>query len=142
MKRILFLDHTAKLSGGERSLLLILEKLNRDRFTPLLMTLEEGPLLESARVLGIETKCMPIPQLVSERKRSKTGMLFLFLSLLMLLPAVIAIAGYAGRKKIDVIYTNSQKAHLVGLAAGMIMGVPVLWHFRDILHEPLLKRLM
>jgi glycosyltransferase involved in cell wall biosynthesis len=142
MKRILFLDHTAKLSGGERSLLLILEKLNRKRYIPFLVTLEEGPLLESARALGVETDCIPIPLMVSERKRSKTGMLFLFLSLLMLLPTVIAIARYARNKEIDVIYTNSQKAHLVGLVAGKVAGAPVFWHFRDILDEQLLQRLM
>lgn len=142
MKRILFLDHTAKLSGGERSLLLVLEKLDRRRFTPLLVTLEDGPLLQAARAIGVESECIPISRMVAARKRSKTGLLFLLFSSIMLLPRIIAIAGFTRRKQVDIIYTNSQKAHLVGIGAGFLASVPVYWHFRDILHEQLLKRLM
>jgi glycosyltransferase involved in cell wall biosynthesis len=142
MKKILFLDHTAKMSGGERSLLLILEKLDRRRFTPVLLTLEDGPLLGAARAIGVESECIPIPRMVADRKRAKTGFLFLLFSLLLLLPKAISVTAYARRKQVDIIYTNSQKAHLIGIGAGLIAGIPVFWHFRDILHERLLQRLM
>ncbi len=141
-KRILFLDHTAKLSGGERSLLLILEKLNRRRFTPFLVTLEDGPLLKSAQLLGAESISIPIPRMISERERSRTGFLFLLISLFALLPTVIAIARFTRKNRIDIIYTNSQKAHLIGIGAGIAAGIPVFWHFRDILSEGILLRLM
>jgi glycosyltransferase involved in cell wall biosynthesis len=142
MKRILFLDHTAKLSGGERSLLLILEKLNRKRFTPLLVTLEDGPLLDAARKLDIDAVSMPILRLVSERKRKGTGILFLSFSLFVLLPTIVSIVRFARKTRIDIIYTNSQKAHLIGIGVRLIARMPVFWHFRDILQERLLKRLM
>jgi glycosyltransferase involved in cell wall biosynthesis len=46
------------------------------------------------------------------------------------------------KNRIDAIYTNSQKAHLIGIGVGLITGIPVFWHFRDILHEHLLRCLM
>lgn len=142
MKRILFLDHTAKLSGGERSLLLILEKLSGERFKTFLVTFEEGPLLAAAKKLGIDAFSIPMPRLVSERKRKSTGFLFLFFSFFALLPTVASVIRFARTNRINIIYTNSQKAHLIGLVVGLIAGIPVCWHFRDILHERLLKRLM
>ncbi len=131
---MLFFDHTAKLSGGERSLLLILEKLDRTRFYPFLVTPELGILQEKASVLGIESEIIHIPGFILSRKRSRTGMFFLFLSFAASLAVIFRLTCFVKRKSIDVIYTNSQKAHLYGLIAGFLSDIPVVWHFRDILN--------
>jgi glycosyltransferase involved in cell wall biosynthesis len=38
-----------------------------------------------------------------------------------------------------VLYTNTLKAHVIGGIAGRLCGVPVVWHFRDILREQRLR---
>ncbi|TES89993.1 MAG: glycosyltransferase family 1 protein [Candidatus Cloacimonadota bacterium] len=139
-KRILFFDHTSKMSGGERSLLLILEKINRKKFEPFLITPEPGPLSKEARTKGVETEYIVIPEMILERKRTKTGILFLLLSFITSFPGILQLVSFIKRKKIDLIYTNSQKAHLIGLLAGLFSHIPVVWHFRDILNEGYIKK--
>jgi len=141
-KRVLFFDHTAKMSGGERSLLLILDKIDKTRFYPLLVTPEEGPLTREAVSRGIDVTIIGLPTAVIERKRSKTGIIFLLFSFIALVPAVVKLVLLIRKCSIDLVYTNSQKAHLIGLCAGLCAGVPVIWHFRDIVTEAHLRKLM
>ena len=51
--KILFHNHTGKVSGAERVLLMILEKLDRERFDPVVLCPADGPLLEKVNGLGI-----------------------------------------------------------------------------------------
>lgn len=141
-KRILFFDHVAQLSGGERSLLLILKKLNKELFEPVLVTPKEGPLTEAVSEIGIETEIVPFPKVVLERKRKETGITSLVVSLIFIIPGLLHLISIIKRKKIHLIYTNSQKAHLIGLLAGLFLRVPVIWHFRDILHKGAVRRIV
>ena len=141
-KRILFFDHTSQLSGGERSLLLILKGINKEKFKPILVTPEQGSFPQKAALIGIETGRISIPKMVLERKRKKIGVLFLIFSFFMSLSSVFRLLFFIKKKRIDIIYTNSQKAHLIGLFAGLLAGVPVIWHFRDILNNGTTKQIV
>jgi len=141
-KRILFFDHTAKMSGGERSLLLILEKIDKKKFHPFLVTPQTGEFTYEAERLGIERYLVHIPSFVLKRKRSNTGLFFLVLSLVATIPAIILLAIYAKKHRICIIYTNSQKAHLIGLCAGMLSNIAVVWHFRDILSSSIARQVV
>ena len=141
-KRILFFDHTARMSGGERSLLLILKKIDKTKFEPFLVTPEDGPLSKEAGLIGIKTETIGIPGVVLERKRTETSIIFLLFSFIALLPTVLRLVLFIKKRGIDLIYTNSQKAHIIGLFAGLFSGIPVIWHFRDILNEGYLRKLV
>jgi len=43
------------IGGGQKSLLLLLERLNRERYRPFLICSNQGSLVERAKKLGIET---------------------------------------------------------------------------------------
>jgi glycosyltransferase involved in cell wall biosynthesis len=141
-KRILFFDHTAKLSGGERSLLLILKKLNIDKFEPILALPQEGPLLSEAKDIGIETEIVPVNRRIRGQQRKKIGFIFLVYAFFALVPSVFKLLRLVRKNNIDIIYTNSQKAHLIGLLLGFVSRTPVIWHFRDILNQGYIRKIV
>jgi glycosyltransferase involved in cell wall biosynthesis len=59
-----------------------------------------------------------------------------------LVNSAAGLATVLGLDKPTVIYTHSQKAHLLGGLAGRLAGVPVVWHAREVLGGPALRLLM
>lgn len=121
--RVVFVNHTAKLSGGELALLRLIPSLDVDA---LVVLGEEGPLAERLRERGIAVEILPFS--ARSLPRANVGAV---------LPAVAAVA-YAfrlrrllRRVRPDLVHTNSLKAALYGGVAGRLAGVPVLWHVRD-----------
>ncbi|MRR08908.1 glycosyltransferase family 1 protein [bacterium] len=142
--RVLFFDHVPFLGGAEQSLLDILRGLDRDRFEPVLLVTSPGPLAERARAMGIPVRSIDIPEAVLRRKRYAIRFLSprSFRDALRLLPVVVRLALLCRRERIDVVHTNTLKAHLIGGLAGRLCGCRVVWHFRDILVRPGLRRLI
>jgi glycosyltransferase involved in cell wall biosynthesis len=50
--------------------------------------------------------------------------------------ACAALARYCDRENLDLLHTNSLKAHVIGTVAGSISGTPTLWHLREVLRSP------
>lgn len=142
--RVLFFDHVPFLGGAEQSLLDILRGLDRDRFEPLLLVTSPGPLAERAQAIGVIVRYVVIPEPVLRRKRYAIEFLSLrsFWDAVRLLPVIARVALLARRERIDIIYTNTLKAHLIGGLAGRLCGCRVVWHFRDILVRPRLRDLI
>jgi len=68
-RRILFVDHTAVLGGGEIALLNLVRHLDRSRFIPTVLLCSEGPLVEKLRQAGIPTHIIPLaPSIIHTRK--------------------------------------------------------------------------
>jgi glycosyltransferase involved in cell wall biosynthesis len=132
---ILYLDHTAKWSGGEIALLRTLTALDRTRYTPLVVLAEEGPFADRLRERGVETLVLPLSEKIREvRKDSLKGPSAIFRQL----GSLAALMGYAGRiarlareRKALVLHCNSLKSDMYGALAGRLAKVPVLWHVRD-----------
>jgi len=65
MIRVLYIDHAEALGGAERSLLLLLKHLDRDRFQPLLAC-NPGPLAEAAAALDVPVIPVEMPRIRGE----------------------------------------------------------------------------
>jgi glycosyltransferase involved in cell wall biosynthesis len=129
--RVVFVDHVARLSGGEIAL---------RRLLPVLAALvdvhvvlgEDGPLVEQLETLGIATEVMPLPERLRDVKKETVR-------LDRLDPVALAsVPRYAFRlsRRIraldaDLVHTNSLKAALYAGLAARLAGVPVVWHIRD-----------
>jgi glycosyltransferase involved in cell wall biosynthesis len=131
---VVYLDHTAKWSGGEIALLRTLGALDRSRVTPVVVLAEEGPFAERLRGIGIETHILPLSEELREVRRGSLGAGALFGKL----GAAAAYAGYANRialfarkRGAALLHCNSLKADIYGALAGKIARIPVLWHIRD-----------
>lgn len=140
MKTILYLDHTAKIGGGEIALLNLVTALDKTRFTPIVALASDGPLVEKLRAAGIQTHVLPLdPSLVETRKDSLGASSLLRLGrVTRLLGYTVRLARWARAHKADLIHTNSLKSDLYGAVAGRLARIPVLWHVRDHIASPYL----
>jgi glycosyltransferase involved in cell wall biosynthesis len=124
-----FLDHCARLSGGELALLRLLLVLDVDA---IVLLAEDGPFVAELRREGIAVEVVPMAEagrgLRKERVRPGS----------VPLSSVIATASYTirlakrlRRLRPDLVHTNSLKSALYGGVAGRLARIPVVWHVRD-----------
>lgn len=141
--RILYLDHTARLSGGELALSRLLVALDKERIEPVVVLAEEGPLAATLRSEGIETHVFPLAEQIRFARKDKLGWLGWLnraSQVLPLLQYAHELARFAQENQIELIYTNSLKADFYGALAGRLANLPVIWHVRDRIEESYLPK--
>lgn len=133
-RTVVFLDHTAKWSGGEIALLRTLEALDRSRVTPIVVLAEEGPFAERLREAQIETRILPLSGEAREVRKDTLGSRALLRHAgagLAFFRYAFTVARFAKSRHAFALHCNSLKADLYGALAGRIAGIPVIWHIRD-----------
>lgn len=130
---ILFLDHTATLSGGEIALFNLITHLDRERFRPIVALFSHGELETQLRAAGIETHVLPLsPSVVHTRKEQlDRSALSRGRDIARIVHFVLRLARFIRRKRPDIVHTNSLKSDLIGGLAARLAGVRLLWHVRD-----------
>lgn len=118
-KGILFLDHAAALGGAERSLLLLLGRLDRARWRPHLAC-APGLLAKQAQALGVGVWQFGFPRL----RRSP-------IFLLDWLQGAEAIARHARAIGARALYANTVRAAVYAALASARARLPFIWHMRD-----------
>ncbi len=137
--KILFLDQTAELGGGELSLFAEVTHLPH---TPSVLLFEDGPFRRMLEQGNIPVEVIGASGTALTVRREAGG-----LAILKSLPAVIGLVRQvAARARLnDVIYANSQKAFVVGALASALTGRPLVWRLRDVLDashfSPTLRRI-
>ncbi len=118
-RRILYVSHTAALSGAELSLLALMTSLERSRFEPVALVPEEGPFTARIAAAGIEMERAPLrPASV----RSPASLV----ANARLLRAVIRTRG------IGLLHANSFHAIKQDAPLRRLGGPPLVGHLRDI----------
>jgi glycosyltransferase involved in cell wall biosynthesis len=132
--RILYIDHTSELGGAERSLLDLLGRLDRERIEPILVTSPAGPLVERARALGIEVVLLDLDEtaLTLSREEWSTNRLSFLWKARGFSREVWRLAGLIRARDIDVVHTNTLKAHVLGSLVAWLSRRPIVWHMRDL----------
>jgi glycosyltransferase involved in cell wall biosynthesis len=126
--RVAFVDQTGDITGGaQESLALLLEHLPA-YVTPELLLFNDGAYADRARALGVPVTIFPVSLRVSAATREAPRT-----AAFAALPAVFRLAALLRRKRADVVYTNTVKAHFIGALAARLAGVPAVAHLRDIL---------
>ena len=115
MMRILFIAPYGGLGGSENVLVNVLERLDRTRFEPQVLLLEQGPLDDRVRELGIPTLVQHLP--------GKAGV------------ARFPAAAHRIPGPVDVIHANGGKAAVYGLALRRRLGAPLIWMKHDHSYE-------
>lgn len=124
--RILFLNHSAQLSGGEK----VLEQLAiayRDQSQVVLLA--DGPFRTSLEANGVKVSLLAAPtQMMEVRTHSS-------LQALKSIPGVFQTAQQlkAFSQDFDIVHANSQKAFVTACIARLMGGKPVIWHLHDII---------
>lgn len=133
-RRILFLDYTngIGLGGGQRSLQLLLEELDRDRFEPMLAC-PSGEQLLNRVPEGVQVYPIELPDAFRSlsRRGGRWG------HVLKSLPGICRLRGRWGailcQARPDLIHANNLKMLFLAAAAQPWSATPRLWHVRDIL---------
>ncbi|MBI2946332.1 MAG: glycosyltransferase [Verrucomicrobia bacterium] len=128
--RILYVHHNADTYGASRSLLRLLAQLSRDRFHPLVLLAENGPLRSKLEALNVEVVLGPVS--VITRPLFHTWRIIPFLAGLPV--SVLHVWQLIRSKRIDLVHTNTGVILTSALAAQMA-GVPHIWHIRDWFQE-------
>jgi len=131
MKTILYLNAAGEISGAERSLLAMLDALDRGRFTPVVAA-PDGALLHEAAARGARIE----PVALKPLRRGAWWQTFSALG-----DGWRQVNALIARVRPDIVHANSTPAMLYLLR---MRGVPAVWHVRDLapldLAGPLLYR--
>ena len=111
---ILFVDHATAIGGAEKSLLMLLDGLDRSRWS-LRLACCSGELSRQVKARSIPLHLVEMPSL----RR---------LPLLALLRTIYALARGI---QADLIYANTARGALYAAPAGLLGGRPFIWHMRD-----------
>ena len=132
--RVLYLDHTARLSGAELALARLLGALDRTRVEPIVALAEDGPLFELLMRQSIDTHVLPLHEKLRNVRKGSLGLVGVvrqIRSLGTLWRYSQRVGRFAREKSVDLIYTNSLKADVYGALAARFAGVPLIWHMHD-----------
>lgn len=129
--KILFYNHTNRVSGAERVLLNLLAHLDRERFAPVALcpANEDGAELRSM----IEERGVECDTSKSIDARFTSRFTDAARALLSIARCAIDVRRRVRGTKPDLIHANSIRAGLVATLATTGMRVPVVWHLHDLL---------
>ena len=124
--RVLYLNHTARVSGGERSLLDLLRILPPD--LPAAVACPSGPL--AARVRQLDLPHVAVPEIDASLRLHPW---YTARGCGRMIVAALAVRVAARRTRADLVHANSIRAGLVAVLAARMGGVPAVVHVRDCL---------
>ena len=127
---ILYLDSGSGIGGGQRSLLLLLNLLDKNRFTPFVGCLGDSPF--AAEVKKIDANVVPLSLPAAHNKTDKVRR-FTLLDLLedfQQLGVILQLHRIVKRYAIDLIHANSLSVALLGGIVARINRIPILMHKR------------
>jgi glycosyltransferase involved in cell wall biosynthesis len=131
--RVAFVDHTARLGGGEIALLNLVSNLDPALVTPIVILFSAGPLADALRAESIETHIVPASAAMLDTRKNSLGVKSIFKAGtgLAALRHVRRVAAKLRALNVDIVHTNSLKADIIGGLAGRLARRCVVWHVRD-----------
>ena len=133
--KILFIDYTGELAGGQLCLADIAIHL-RNRGEVFLF--ESGPFRELLEKHGVTVR-LPRGQTTNLSVRKKSGWFAYLASVPVLISLVFSLARAA--QSFDLLYANTAKALMVAIPASILVRKPVLVHLHDIIGAEHFNRL-
>ncbi|MDD5528822.1 MAG: glycosyltransferase family 4 protein [bacterium] len=135
LKKVLFFDHSAQFGGAERSLLDIIAGLKKTDNT---FVTSNETILARFKKKGIRCILFPMPPKIVNKKRNAGINLD---EICIIIKLILRFINLLRKEKPDLVYTNSQKAHLIGGVSARILQIPVYVHFRDIFNKKLFSKI-
>ena len=124
--KILFYNHTGKVSGAERVILLVLKRMNRRKFTPVMVCPPTDTMALEAEKLGVP--CRTIDQLEA-RFTVRPDKLLRYLG--SFVKTFRQLRKEIKTEQPDVIHANSTRSGLGATLASVWTKIPVIWHLQD-----------
>ena len=132
--KVVYIDHVARLSGGEIALLRLLPHL--DRVQPHVVLAEDGPLVGALHLAGISTEVLPLATTARQLRKGEVGPRTISPAVAGATASyVLRLAARLRQLRPDLVHTNSLKAGVYGSLAAQLAGIPMVWHVRDRIAE-------
>ncbi len=129
--KVLFVNNSADVYGASRCLVRLVRNLDREKFEPVVIIPERGPLEAALAGAGVETIIFPHLSAIT-RGVFKSWRLLPFLLGVPL--SILRLRSLIRRERIDLVHTNTGVIVAPG-AAAFLAGVPNIWHIRDYFQE-------
>ena len=138
---ILYLDSGSGIGGGQRSLLLLLNLLDKSRFTPFVGCLGDSTF--AAEVAKTEARVVPLslPGAHNKTDKAKRFTLRDLLEDFRQLQVILQLHRMVKQHAIDLIHANSLSVALLGGIVARINRIPILMHKRYATSYGILDRL-
>ena len=135
-KVVCFVNHTAETGGAEFALLRLVGSMDRGEWHPLVVFGEDGPAAELFRQRSVETYVLPLDASVGKLRREglRGSRLFSLRKAVLSLGYMWRLARFFRERAVEIVHTNSMKAHILGGLAARLCRIPLVWHLRDALH--------
>ncbi|MGA2728581.1 MAG: glycosyltransferase family 4 protein [Terracidiphilus sp.] len=132
IRRVLYIDHTAEIGGGEIALLNLIRNIDSRKVAPIVLLFADGPLVEKIRPYA-ETHVLKLESRVAKIGKDTLGWksLLKFRSAWVTVRHVFMVTRFAKCAQVEIVHTNSLKSDVIGGIAGKFAGIPVIWHVRD-----------
>jgi len=128
MKRynILYMSmHGEMVGGGQKSLFLLLERLNKEKYQPFLICPSYGNFVKKVEKLGIETSLLETGEL-------RNPNIFAFIS------TIRKLKKFIKQNNIDLIHTDARRQTIYAGIAAKLTKTLLVWHVR--ISDPELKQ--
>jgi glycosyltransferase involved in cell wall biosynthesis len=135
--RILFANTGGAIGGAERSLLGLVDGLDRSRFEPSAVLFRDGPLVRELERSGVPAIVVPVDAAVHNLslKGTQSPLAVSAVAVFRSTHVVLSLARTIRRQHVSLVHTNGLKAHLIAGAAARLAQTRVLWHLRDIVGD-------
>jgi glycosyltransferase involved in cell wall biosynthesis len=131
MINILFIHQSADLYGSDKTLLLLLSKLDKSRFNPVVVIPLDGPLKEELEKENIKVIIAPVLKLYRKMFTPKNILLFF-----KQIKKAVSILDELNREyQFDIIYSNTL-AVLLGMIYAKKRKIKHIWHVHEIIVHP------
>ena len=139
---VLYLDHTAKWSGGEIALFRSLTAIDKNIINPHVLLDEEGEFANKMRYIGVKTEIFPLSHKVISLRKDKLDKHFFsnVSSFTEYIKYAILLSKRIQEEKTGLVHCNSLKSDIYGGIASRISKIPVIWHIRDHISYPYLPK--
>ena len=141
IRRVLFLDHTAAISGGEIALSNLVHHLDSSKVKVIVVLGANGPLVERLRP-AIDVHILPLSSNIATQKKDLLGLrsLLRIKDVFHLAKYIFSLMRFIREQKIEIIHTNSLKSDIIGGLAGRLSMRRVVWHVRDRIEDDYLPK--
>lgn len=127
---ILYLDSGSGIGGGQRSLLLLLNLLDKNRFTPFVGCLGDSPFAAEVEKAAANVVPLSLPAAHNKTDKVKRFTLRDLLEDFRQLGVILQLHRMVKRHAIDLIHANSLSVALLAGIVARINGIPILMHKR------------
>lgn len=144
MRLLYFSDIGQEVGGAEKWLRFLIERIDKKSFNPIFVSFSSGSLADNLKKAGIEVNIINTnKRLISiTRRQLLYNPIALLIFVIYCIPAIKNLISFINYKDIDIVHTNSLKAHLLGGIAAKLTNKLLIWHMHELVLGRISRKLL